>query len=283
MMTRKGSRPTRGDQKPPRKGTVLVNVRLLKEIIKSELITHAEVAERAGWFDKLGERVTANLRRALKGKPLTLKILRELAKALDVKPIRLLLADSKATYDDVVRCRCEPVQLPPPSTTLHCHGRIHELHALRDDGRVEELTKPCHYGEFENATLTIRRTAADRIDADLSIDDVTIYADSCCSKELFSGRLQGNGSGVDDSVNIRYAVTEQDQTRGRSWSGVCVLSVPKVGKIHDGKIHGYWMTAGHIAKGRTVLGTLELEPRAAKSAKEADGHIVKDEFSPCGS
>src|SRR5262249_60022312 len=99
---------------------------------------------------------------------------------------------------------------------------------------------------------------------------VTIYSDPRCSKECFSGRLQGDGSVVNDSVNIRYTV--KDKTRRLSWDAVCVLSVPRAGKMHDGKIHGYWMTAGHTERG-TVLGLLELE---ITSSEEADGHDQRE-------
>ena len=149
-------------------------------------------------------------------------------------------------YDQVVVVR-------PPE--LRCRARFRELRALGDDGRVKELTRRYYYGKTENATLTIRGT-----EAHLIIENVTMYDDHSCSKkyERFSGRMEGHGSVVRESANLLY--TLKDQTRKLSWAGVCVLmNVPTAEKIHDGKIHGYWMTAGHIEPGRTVLGTLELE------------------------
>jgi transcriptional regulator with XRE-family HTH domain len=126
-------------------------------------------------------------------------------------------------------------------------GRICELHALDGDGRVGKLTKRFYY-KIESATLTIRGTKADLI------IDVTMYGDPSCSKEkLSSHRLQGDGPFEDRIANILYRA--DDQERKMSWTGVCVLSVPK-----NGKVHGYWMAAGQIARGKTVLGTLELKP-----------------------
>src|SRR5262245_19990594 len=238
----------------PRKGTEPVNVGLLEEIIRLGSLTHEEIRKRAGWAS------TINLRRALAGKPLTRQIFRELAEARRFNPIRLLLADSGTSYSDFLHGR-DP-DPPPGLIVFRGPARFRELRALGDDGRVSELTRPFYYGESANGTLTIRGT-----EAELIIDNVTIYDDASCSKERFSGRLLGHGSVVDDSVNILY--TAEDQTRRLSWAAVCVLCVPRAGKMHDGKIHGYWMTAGHTERGRTVLGILELE---STSSEEADGH-----------
>jgi hypothetical protein len=131
----------------------------------------------------------------------------------------------------------------------HGHGRFVELRALDDGGRVEKLTRQCYYGEFKNAALTIRGT-----EADLIIDNVTMYNDPNCSEESerSSYRFEGHGTVVDGSVNILYKA--DDQTRRRWWAGVCVLHFPRTGLIH-----GHWMSAGHAEWGRTVLGTIELE------------------------
>jgi hypothetical protein len=136
-----------------------------------------------------------------------------------------------------------------PGIVIHGRGSFRELRALDDDGRVMEMTRPCYYGEIENAILTIRGT-----DVDLIIDNVTMYDHVSCEDrhQRSSNRLEGHGSVVGESVYIRYRV--EDPTRQLSWEGVCVLSVPG-----SGKIHGYWMTAGHTERGKTVLGTLELE------------------------
>jgi len=140
----------------------------------------------------------------------------------------------------------------PAETGFRVRAQCRELHALDDYGRVGELTRRCYY-KIENATLTIRKTEAGDM-ADLIIDNMTMYDDPSCSKECerSSHRLQGHGPVVDGSVYILYTV--EDQTRRQSWAGVCVLNAPRTGKIH-----GYWMTAGHAERGRTVLGTLELE------------------------
>ncbi len=143
---------------------------------------------------------------------------------------------------------------------------LRELRALDDDGRVGELTKPCYY-KIENASLTIRGT-----EADLSIN-VTMYNDRSCSKESeFSSHcLKGHGTIVDGSANMLYTV--EDQTGQLSWAGVCVLNVPPTGKIH-----GYWMAAGHTERGRTVLGRLELDRKCLvrKSSEEAGGHDQRE-------
>jgi transcriptional regulator with XRE-family HTH domain len=124
---------------------------------------------------------------------------------------------------------------------------LRELRALDDDGRVEELTKPCYY-QIEKATLTIRGT-----DAHLIIAKVTMYDSR--SKKLSSHRLEGRGPFVHDTANILYTVEDR---KGRlSWAGVCVLNVQEIGKIH-----GYWMAAGQTERGRTVLGRLELDRKS---------------------
>jgi transcriptional regulator with XRE-family HTH domain len=158
-------------------------------------------------------------------------------------------------------------QSSPRPRIYRCTAKLSELRALGDDGRVTELTSCYYYGEIENATLTIRGTKAQLI-----LDNVTMYDDPSCSKEFerSSHRLQGHGPVVKGSVNIRY--TAKDQTQGRSWAGVCVLSFPATGMIQ-----GYWMTAGHIDRGITVLGRIELVQKApqslvAKSSEEASGH-----------
>lgn len=84
-----------------RDGTVPVNTLLLKEIIKKDNTKHEDIRKKAGWSS------TINLRRALAGKPITKQIFQELAEALQVVPVRLLLADSGATYEDVLRGRGE--------------------------------------------------------------------------------------------------------------------------------------------------------------------------------
>jgi transcriptional regulator with XRE-family HTH domain len=134
------------------------------------------------------------------------------------------------------------------------HGRFRELHALDDDGRVGELPRRrrCYYGTIESATLTIRETIAELI-----IEKVTMYEDPSCSKKLSSHSLRGKGPFEDRIANILY--TADDQERKIKWTGVCVLSVPK-----NGKAHGYWMAAGQIARGKIVLGTLELRPTRTK-------------------
>jgi hypothetical protein len=181
-------------------------------------------------------------RKVLKGKPVRPTSRVKIAEFLKVDPSTLLLLDEKA--------RTQPEGKDQPSLRPRVYrgsAEFSELCALAD-GRVRELTRPCYYGKSENATLTIRGAKAELI-----IDDLTMYDDASCSKEFerFSGRLQGRGRVVDGSANIRY--TAVDQTRLRSWAGVCVLTVPATGKIH-----GYWMTAGHTELGRTVLGKLEL-------------------------
>jgi transcriptional regulator with XRE-family HTH domain len=151
-------------------------------------------------------------------------------------------------------------QVPDPTCSTD-REPLREMHALDDDGRVGELTKPCYY-KFENATLTIRGT-----EAHLIIRDVTMYDDPSCSKERSpSHRLEGHGRYVEGFASILYTV--KDQTGQLPWAGVCVLNVPPTGKIH-----GYWMSAGHAERGRTVLGTLELERKSlVKSSEEAGDH-----------
>jgi transcriptional regulator with XRE-family HTH domain len=139
---------------------------------------------------------------------------------------------------------CDDPLTPP---TFRGRAEFRELCAL-GDGRVRKLTSPCYYGKSENAILTIRGT-----EAELIIENLTMYDDAGCSKERFSGGLlKGCGPVVRGSVNIRYTVKEP--TGRRSWAGVCVLWFPVTGK----KIHGYWMTEGHSEQGRIVLGVLEL-------------------------
>jgi hypothetical protein len=125
-----------------------------------------------------------------------------------------------------------------------------ELYALDDDGQVRELTRRRYY-KIKNATLTIRG-----IEADLIIH-VTMFDDPSCSKESkrSSHCLKGHGPFVNGSANILYTV--EDQPGRLSWAGVCVLNVTPTGTIH-----GYWMAAGHAERGKTVLGTLELDRKS---------------------
>jgi hypothetical protein len=374
----------------PGRRTQRVNVTLLEEIIMRDNRTDEEIRKEAGWP------TTINLRRARKGRPILKRIFEELAGALCVNPIRLLLHDSDATYTDVLRGRGDGPPPPPPivndfgrvvrqsanldghwhsvtsfedvgeeefdveitskdqsvtaratcvagydkghisiaegtfvnlilratwrsddatridsgtvhlmlrgdgsvleghMTYYHINGgvlcstpqiwhrgkvskrsqtregettyrgpaELHELRALDDFGRVQELTNRCYY-KIEDATLKIRGTTAHLI-----IEKVTMYRDPSCSKKskLSSHRLQGDGPFEYGFANIRY--TAHNQARKISWTGVCVLSVPK-----NGKIHGYWMTAGHTERGRTVLGTLELDPECSE---EAGGHDQRE-------
>ena len=242
----------------PRKGTEPVNVPLLEDIIKLDNVTHERVRERAGWGS------TINLRRALDGRPLTKGIFRELAQALSVNPVRLLLAGSKATYADVLRGRGEP---PSDSTVYRGQAELHELCALDDFGRVVELTNRCYY-KIENATVTIGGTQAHLI-----IEKVTMYDDPNCSKkrEPSPHRLEGHGRYVADSASIQYTV--EDQTGRLSWAGVSFLNFLRP----TYKIHGYWMAAGQVERGRTVLGTFELDHKPlVKSSEEAGGHDQRE-------
>jgi hypothetical protein len=247
-----------------RKGTVRVNVSLLKEIIRFDNLTDEEIRELAGWGTPI------NLRRAREGRPILKRIFGELAGALSVKPISLLFAGSGASYSDVLRGRGEvqpPPGPPPPGPTgSSVHEPLRELHALDDDGRVGELTKRCYY-KIENATLTIRGTKADLIIS------VTMFNDRSCSKKskLSSHCLKGDGRFVDGSASILYTV--EDQPGQLSWAGVCVLNVPPAGKIR-----GYWMAAGQTEWGRTVLGRLELDRKSLvrKSSEEAGGHDQRE-------
>lgn len=155
--------------------------------------------------------------------------------------------------------------LPPSGPTVYRGpAELHELRALDNFGRIQELSNPCFY-EIEDATLTIRGT-----EAHLIIEKVTMYDDDSCSKKRSSHRLEGCGPYVRDSASIQYTVKDQ---RGRlSWAGLCFLTVPPTGKIH-----GYWMAAGHKERGRTVLGTLELDPNPlVKSSEEAGGHDQRE-------
>jgi hypothetical protein len=161
-------------------------------------------------------------------------------------------------------------QLSSRRTDFRGRAELCELHAL-GDGRVGELITPCYYGKSENAILTTNGAKAELI-----INNLTMYDDASCSKERFSGRLRGRGSFVDGSVNILYTV--EDQKERPSWAGVCFLWFPPTGKIH-----GYWMSAGHAEQGRTVLGRLELveptRPRqslVANSSEDADGHDQRE-------
>jgi hypothetical protein len=245
----------------PRQGTEPVNVPLLKKIIRLDNVTHERVRERAGWGS------TINLRRALDGNPVTKRIFEELAGALSVNPAHLLLAGSGATYEDVLRGRGEN---PPPSSPTVYRGpaELHELHVLDDFGRVEELTTRRCYYKIEDATLTI-----DGTEVHLIIKKVTMYDDPSCSKERSpSHSLEGRGPYVRGSASIQYTV--KDQTGQRLWAGACVLnSLP-----HTQKFHGYWMSAGQKERGRTVLGTLELDPESVvrKPSEEAGGHDQRE-------
>src|SRR5262249_29731382 len=104
-------------------------------------------------------------------------------------------------------------------------------------------------GESESAILKTHGA-----EACLNIENLPIYDDASLSQEckLFSGCLEGRGLYVNGFVYIQYAVV--DQSGQRRWAGVCVLMVPPTGK----EIPGYWMTAGHTAAGKTVLGLLTL-------------------------
>jgi hypothetical protein len=189
-----------------------------------------------------------------------------IARFLNVDPsTRLLLGEKDGTQSEGKN------QSSLRPRIYRCTAKVSELCALGDDGRVTELTTCYYYGEIENATLTIRGTKAQ-----LVLDSVTMYDDRSCSKEFerSSYRLRGHGPVVKGSVNIRY--TAKDQTRGRSWAGVCVLSFPATGMIQ-----GYWMTAGHIDRGITVLGRIELVQKApqslvAKSSEEAGGRDQRE-------
>jgi transcriptional regulator with XRE-family HTH domain len=153
--------------------------------------------------------------------------------------------------------KVEPSVLLPPAprpevwrgpTVFRGRAELRELRALDDDSQVRNLTRGRHfYYKIESATLTIRETKAELI-----LDNVTMYCDPSCSMKLSSFCLWGDGPFDYGFANIRY--TADDQERKIKWTGVCVLRVPQ-----NGKIHGYWMTAGQSALG-IVLGTLELEP-----------------------
>jgi hypothetical protein len=147
-------------------------------------------------------------------------------------------------------------------TTYRGPAELHELRALDDFGRVQELTNRCYY-KIEDATLMIRGTAAHLI-----IEKVTMYDDPSCSTKRSSHRLEGRGPYVRDSASIQYTV--KDHAGRLSWAGVCVLNFPG-----SGKIHGYWMSAGHRERGRTVLGILELDP-LVNSSEEAGGHDQRE-------
>jgi transcriptional regulator with XRE-family HTH domain len=164
-----------------------------------------------------------------------------IAKALGVEVADILWPEPDSEFFDGFRFRGS--------------GSIDEQWALGDDEQVEGLTRRCYYGKIANATLTIRGT-----EATLILDKVTLYDDPSCSKgfERSSHRLEGHGPVVDGSANILYTV--KNRTQGLSWAGVCVLSVPRYG----GEIHGHWMTAGQIERGKTVLGTLVLKPRVKR-------------------
>jgi hypothetical protein len=238
-------------------GLETLNAELIHRLLQEDGLNLYQLEKRGGGG------VSKNVwRKVLAGKPVRQMSRVAIGSYLKVEPNSLLLLDRKATLEmvrgqsvvsprlpEMDRTQPEKEDQPHPGLTVFrgC-AEIHELHALDDDGRVGELTRRCYY-KIENATLTIRGT-----EADLIIDNVTMYDDPSCSKEFerSSHRLQGHGPVVDGSVNILYTV--EDQTRRLSWAGVCVLNVPRTGKIH-----GYWMTAGHAERGRTVLGTLELE------------------------
>jgi transcriptional regulator with XRE-family HTH domain len=204
-----------------RETTVQPNGRKIREIRMAKKLTQAELAQLVGCNKRTVENAEA-------GKRIKEFLFKCIATVLGVELSELLEKFDGCYYG---------------------RGRFGELRALDDEGRVGKLTRRCYYGEFENATLTIRGT-----DADLVIDNVTMYDDPSCSErfERSSHRLEGHGTVVDGSINIQY--TAEDQTRRRSWAGVCVLNFPRTGMIH-----GYWMSAGHAERGRTVLGTLELE------------------------
>jgi hypothetical protein len=207
---------------------------------QQELAAAAEVALNTVW-------------KAEKGGNVSIPCLKRIAHILEIDWQELVLSPDEhpPPPPTVFRCRAP--------TVFHCRGQFRELRALGDDGQVRELTRRCYYGEFKNAILTIHGTKAD-----LTIDDVTMYDDLQCERS--SHRLRGQGSFEDGSANILYTV--EDQTR--PWSGVCVLSVPRFGIA---KIHGYWMTAGQLERGSTVLGILELE---LKSSEEAGDHNQRE-------
>jgi transcriptional regulator with XRE-family HTH domain len=165
-------------------------------------------------------------------------------------------------YDEV-----RPDPQVPDATASRVREPVCELHALDDDGRVGKLTKRYYY-KIKNATLTIRGT-----EAHLIIAKVTVYDHPSRSEKVkvSSHRLEGDGQFVDGTASILYRV--EDQKRGLSWAGVCVLNVPPAGKIH-----GYWMAAGVKERGRTVLGRLELDRKSLvrKSSEEAGGHDQRE-------
>jgi hypothetical protein len=243
-------------------GLEILNKDLIEQLLVEDALTLYELEKRGGGG------VSQNVwRRVRNGKPVRPSSRAAIATYLEVEPSSLLLLDRKAT---LVMVGGKLVVVPqqgdggndPPHLgprEFRCRGQFRELNALGDDGQVRELTRCIYYGEFENATLTI-----DGTEAHLIIDDVTMFDDSSCSRERFpSHRLEGHGRYVEGSASIIYTV--KDQTGQLLWAGVCVLNVPPTGKIH-----GYWMSAGQAERGRTVLGTLELERKSlVKSSEEA--------------
>jgi transcriptional regulator with XRE-family HTH domain len=185
---------------------------------------------------------------ALHGRPLYHKTFKKLAKALGVDPGQLHKHDppkpDPSGFFDGFRFRGS--------------GSIDEQWSLSDDEQVGGLTRRCYYGPIAKATLTISGT-----EATLILDKVTMYDDPSRSdeSERSSHRLQGSGTVVGDSANILYSVKARGG--GLHWAGVCVLSVPRFG----GEIHGHWMTAGQIERGKTVLGTLVLKPRVKQGKR----------------
>jgi transcriptional regulator with XRE-family HTH domain len=209
--------------------TVQPNGQKIKALRKALKLSQYDLAEKAVCSKRTVENAEA-------GKRVKESVLNDIAAELNVA-VSELICDRRLT--------------PPTDegeVTYRGRAKFSELNAL-GDGQVGELASPLYYGESESAILTTHGA-----EACLTIENLTIYDDASCSQEcqLFSGCLEGRGLYVGGSVYIQHTVV--DQRGQRRWAGVCVLRVPPPGK----EIHGYWMTAGHTAAGKTVLGLITL-------------------------